>query len=90
MNVLPGNEDQLRQELTPAVGDPAALQQAWERIAAGGFPRRSPDGQSYVFAVRYSELQAMTTQSLPTSVEQRENGVHLHINRLTDKLKYEL
>lgn len=90
MNVLPGNEDQLRQELTPAVGDPAALQQAWERIAAGGFPRRSTDGQSYVFAVRYSELQAMTTQSLPTLAEQRKSGVHLHINRLTDKLKYEL
>ncbi|MDC7113346.1 alpha/beta hydrolase-fold protein [Corynebacterium pseudodiphtheriticum] len=90
MNVLPGNEDQLRQELTPAVDDPVALQQAWERIAAGGFPRRSTDGQSYVFALRYSELQAMTTQSLPTLVEQRENGVHLHINRLTDKLKYEL
>lgn len=90
MNVLPGNEDQLRQELTPAVGDPAALQQAWERIAAGGFPRRGTDGQSYVFAVRYSELQAMTTQSLPTLAEQRKSGVHLHINRLTDKLKYEL
>lgn len=90
MNVLPGNEDQLRQELTPAVGDPAALQQAWERIAAEGFPRRSTDGQSYVFAVRYSELQAMTTQSLPTLAEQRKSGVHLHINRLTDKLKYEL
>ncbi|MDK8701276.1 alpha/beta hydrolase-fold protein [Corynebacterium pseudodiphtheriticum] len=90
MNVLPGNEDQLRQELIPAVGDPAALQQAWERIAAGGFPRRSTDGQSYVFAVRYSELQAMTTQSLPTLAEQRKSGVHLHINRLTDKLKYEL
>lgn len=90
MSVLPGNEDQLRQELTPAVGDPAALQQAWERIAAGGFPRRSTDGQSYVFAVRYSELQAMTTQSLPTLAEQRKSGVHLHINRLTDKLKYEL
>lgn len=90
MNVPPGNEDQLRQELTPAVGDPAALQQAWERIAAGGFPRRSTDGQSYVFAVRYSELQAMTTQSLPTLAEQRKSGVHLHINRLTDKLKYEL
>lgn len=57
MNVLPGNEDQLRQELTPAVDDPVALQQAWERIAAGGFPRRSTDGQSYVFALRYSELQ---------------------------------
>ena len=90
MNVLPGNEDQLRQEFTPAVGDPAALQQAWERIAAGGFPRRSTDGQSYLFAVRYSELQAMTTQSLPTLAEQKKSGVHLHINRLTDKLKYEL
>lgn len=90
MNVLAGNEDQLRQELTSVVGNPAALQQAWERIAAGGFPQRSTDERSYVFAVRYSDLQARTTQSLPTLVEQRENGLHLHINRLTDKLKYEL
>ncbi|WP_049168534.1 alpha/beta hydrolase-fold protein [Corynebacterium propinquum] len=90
MNVLPGNEDQLRQELTPAVGDPAALQQAWERIAAGGFPRRSTDGQSYVFAVRYSELQAATSQRLPPVDQLLETGLHLHINRLTDKLKYYL
>lgn len=113
MNVLPGEEAELRRQLEQAVAADSAgsadsvsgissagptsaatgatqLEVAWNRVAAGGFPRRSQDGSSYVFAVRHSELQAATSQRLPPAAQLRETGLHLHINRLTDKLKYDL
>lgn len=113
MNVLPGEEAELRRQLEQAVAADSAgsadsvsgissagptsaatgatqLDVAWNRVAAGGFPRRSQDGSSYVFAVRHSELQAATSQRLPPAAQLRETGLHLHINRLTDKLKYDL
>ncbi|WP_454978578.1 alpha/beta hydrolase-fold protein [Corynebacterium propinquum] len=103
MNVLPGEEAELRRQLEQAVAADSAgfadsvsgigttqLDAAWNRVAAGGFPRRSQDGSSYVFAVRHSELQAATSQRLPPVDQLRETGLHLHINRLTDKLKYDL
>ena len=113
MNVLPGEEAELRRQLEQAVAADSAgsadsvsgissagptsaatgatqLDVAWNRVAAGGFPRRSQDGSSYVFAVRHSELQAATSQRLPPADQLRETGLHLHINRLTDKLKYDL
>lgn len=90
MDALPIDEDELRYELGRVAGDPAKLDQVWQRLATGGFPRRSTDGQAYVFAVRYRDLQAATTQELPPLDEQIKSGLHLHINRLTDKLKYEL
>ena len=113
MNVLPGEEAELRRQLEQAVAAGSAgfadsvrgissagptsaatgatqLDVAWNRVAAGGFPRRSQDGSSYVFAVRHSELQAATSQRLPPVDQLLETGLHLHINRLTDKLKYDL
>ncbi|WP_454973394.1 alpha/beta hydrolase-fold protein [Corynebacterium propinquum] len=103
MNVLPGEEAELRRQLEQAVAADSAgsadsvsgigatqLDVAWNRVAAGGFPRRSQDGSSYIFAVRHSELQAATSQRLPPAAQLRETGLHLHINRLTDKLKYDL
>ncbi|MDK4319478.1 alpha/beta hydrolase-fold protein [Corynebacterium propinquum] len=113
MNVLPGEEAELRRQLEQAVAADSAgfadsvrgissagptsaatgatqLDVAWNRVAAGGFPRRSQDGSSYVFAVRHSELQAATSQRLPPVDQLLETGLHLHINRLTDKLKYDL
>ncbi|MDK4235490.1 alpha/beta hydrolase-fold protein [Corynebacterium propinquum] len=103
MNVLPGEEAELRRQLEQAVAADSAgfadsvsgigttqLDSAWNRVAAGGFPRRSQDGSSYVFAVRHSELQAVTSQRLPPANQLRATGLHLHINRLTDKLKYDL
>lgn len=103
MNVLPGEEAELRRQLEQAVAADSAgsadsvsgigttqLDVAWNRVAAGGFPRRSQDGSSYVFAVRHSELQAATSQRLPRVDQLLATGLHLHINRLTDKLKYDL
>lgn len=90
MDALPIDEDELRYELGRVADDSAKLDQVWQRLAADGFPRRSTDGQAYVFAVRYRDLQAATTQELPPLDEQIESGLHLHVNRLTDKLKYEL
>lgn len=103
MNVLPGEEAELRRQLEQAVAADSAgftdsvraagsvqLDAAWNHVAAGGFPRRSHDDSSYAFAVRHSELQAATSRRLPTVNQLLKTGLHLHINRLTDKLKYDL